>query len=225
MAKPCRFQLPGEDVWMSENEFKQKLNDGLLDKFLIDNKVSIPSLTRNKFIPNADIASKFASPVTEAASKLEGERIGNEKEKVKKTRTSRIHVDKEAAGEKRESNLRGVKYSDIVIGGKFLDEVLDENNLSEEDKKIIREQLFDRNIEYFDFDKDSEAKWQLSAANPEDINDISDALTGLSAAEFNAFDAYSQGNYENIKPGLEYIIKFSEKGEYSDSVINTAKEI
>lgn len=66
MAKPCRFQLPGEDVWMSENEFKQKLNDGLLDKFLIDNKVSIPSL--RGFKPNADIASKFTTPVTEDAT-------------------------------------------------------------------------------------------------------------------------------------------------------------
>ena len=73
MAKPCRFQLPGEDVWMSENEFKQKLNDGLLDKFLIDNKVSIPSLTRNKFIPNADIASKFTAPVTETTQTTKDE--------------------------------------------------------------------------------------------------------------------------------------------------------
>lgn len=71
MAKPCRFQLPGEDVWMSENEFKQKLNDGLLDKFLIDNKVSIPSL--RGFKPNADIASKFTSPVTETTQPAKNE--------------------------------------------------------------------------------------------------------------------------------------------------------
>lgn len=71
MAKPCRFQLPGEDVWMSENEFKQKLNDGLLDKFLIDNKVSIPSL--RGFKPNTDIASKFTAPVTETTQTTKDE--------------------------------------------------------------------------------------------------------------------------------------------------------
>jgi hypothetical protein len=71
MAKPCRFQLPGEDVWMSENEFKQKLNDGLLDKFLIDNKVSIPSL--RGFKPNTDIASKFTAPVTETTQPTKDE--------------------------------------------------------------------------------------------------------------------------------------------------------
>jgi hypothetical protein len=71
MAKPCRFQLPGEDVWMSENEFKQKLNDGLLDKFLIDNKISIPSL--RGFKPNTDIASKFTAPVTETTQTTKDE--------------------------------------------------------------------------------------------------------------------------------------------------------
>ena len=71
MAKPCRFQLPGEDVWMTENEFKQKLNDGLLDKFLIDNQVSIPSL--RGFKPNTDIASKFTAPVTETTQTTKDE--------------------------------------------------------------------------------------------------------------------------------------------------------
>lgn len=71
MAKPCRFQLPGEDVWMSENEFKQKLNDGLLDKFLMNDKVSIPSL--RGFKPNADIASKFTAPVTETTQTTKDE--------------------------------------------------------------------------------------------------------------------------------------------------------
>lgn len=176
--------------------------------------------------PVAETSQEETSPSgVVQEEQVQGEKLDTEKDKGKRPRTTKIAGAKEVADEKRESNLKGVKYSDIVVGGKFLDKILDENNLSEEDKKIIKEQLFDRSIEYFDFNKDSEAKWQLSAANPEDINDISDALTGLSAAEFSAYDSYSQGNYKNIKPALEYIIEFSEKGEYSDAVINTAKEI
>jgi hypothetical protein len=44
MAKPCRYQIKGQDTWMSEAEFKKALNDGLLDTFLLENQVSIPSL-------------------------------------------------------------------------------------------------------------------------------------------------------------------------------------
>ena len=40
MANPCKFQIPGEDRWMTEDEFKQRLSEGLLDKFMVDNNLS-----------------------------------------------------------------------------------------------------------------------------------------------------------------------------------------
>lgn len=40
MANPCKFQLPGEDRWMTEDEFKQRLSEGLLDKLMVDNNLS-----------------------------------------------------------------------------------------------------------------------------------------------------------------------------------------
>jgi hypothetical protein len=41
MAKPCRYQLPGEDKWMSESEFKKALNDGLIDKYIGEGTIAI----------------------------------------------------------------------------------------------------------------------------------------------------------------------------------------
>lgn len=41
MAKPCRYQLPGTDTWMSESEFKKTLNDGLIDQYVNDGVISI----------------------------------------------------------------------------------------------------------------------------------------------------------------------------------------
>jgi len=44
MAKPCRYQIKGQDTWMSEAELKKTLNDGLLDTLMSENNISIPSL-------------------------------------------------------------------------------------------------------------------------------------------------------------------------------------
>jgi polyhydroxyalkanoate synthesis regulator phasin len=44
MAKPCRYQLPGTDTWMSESEFKKALNDGLIDKFMTENNIAVRGL-------------------------------------------------------------------------------------------------------------------------------------------------------------------------------------
>jgi hypothetical protein len=66
MAKPCRYKLPGQDTWMSEDEFKKSLADGLLDKFAIDDKIAV----RN-FKPDATAAEKFRAPVTETAPQAE----------------------------------------------------------------------------------------------------------------------------------------------------------
>ena len=66
MAKPCRYRLPGQDTWMSEDEFKKSLADGLLDKFAIDDKIAV----RN-FKPDVTAAEKFRAPVTETAPQAE----------------------------------------------------------------------------------------------------------------------------------------------------------
>ena len=63
MAKPCKYRFPGQDTWMSEDEFKKSLADGLLDKFILDDKASIPSL--RGFKADATAAQKFRAPTTE----------------------------------------------------------------------------------------------------------------------------------------------------------------
>lgn len=64
MAKACKYRLPGQETWMSEDDFKKSLADGLLDKFILDDKASIPSL--RGFKADATAAEKFKAPVTEA---------------------------------------------------------------------------------------------------------------------------------------------------------------
>lgn len=65
MAKACKYRLPGQETWMSEDDFKKSLADGLLDKFILDDKASIPSL--RGFKADATAAQKFRATVTEAA--------------------------------------------------------------------------------------------------------------------------------------------------------------
>ncbi len=65
MAKPCKYRLPGQESWMSESDFKKTLSDGLLDKFILDDKASIPSL--RGFKADATAAEKFRAPVSEVA--------------------------------------------------------------------------------------------------------------------------------------------------------------
>ena len=55
--KPCKYQLPGSDTWMSELEFKKALVDGLLDQLVMDSGVSIPSL--KGFSPEPERAETF----------------------------------------------------------------------------------------------------------------------------------------------------------------------
>lgn len=69
MAKPCRYKLAGQDTFMSEEEFKKSLADGLLDKFMIDDKVSIPTL--RGFKADTTVAEKFRAPMTETAPQAE----------------------------------------------------------------------------------------------------------------------------------------------------------
>jgi len=64
--KPCKYQLPGQDTWMSEAEFKKALNDGLLDKFFIESGISIPAL--RGFKPESARAESY---------NLKGSKFGN----------------------------------------------------------------------------------------------------------------------------------------------------
>ena len=70
MAKPCKYRLPGQETWMSEDDFKKSLADGLLDKFILDDKASIPSL--RGFKADATSAQKFRAPVAETAPTTTG---------------------------------------------------------------------------------------------------------------------------------------------------------
>lgn len=61
--KPCKgYKLPGQDTYMSEADFKKVLADGLLDKFVLDDKIAVRG-----FKANAASAEKFRAPVAEAA--------------------------------------------------------------------------------------------------------------------------------------------------------------
>lgn len=58
----CRYQIVGQDTWLDENEFKSKLSEGLLDKFIIDNNLSIPTLKGFKVDVNAAESFKMEQP-------------------------------------------------------------------------------------------------------------------------------------------------------------------
>lgn len=59
----CRYQIVGQDTWLDENEFKSKLSEGLLDKFIIDNNLSIPTLKGFKVDSNAAEAFRTEQPM------------------------------------------------------------------------------------------------------------------------------------------------------------------
>lgn len=63
----CKYQLEGQDNWMSESELKKMLNEGLLDKLMIDNDIKIRGLK-----PVESLAKSFGKPAvteTETAKK------------------------------------------------------------------------------------------------------------------------------------------------------------
>jgi len=119
-------------------------------------------------------------------------------------------------------SLRGVKYSDIVVGNKYLEDILSDNNLSDDEKKEVRE-IFSRNVDYFKFDKEGEQKFQEKFANPEDITDVADIIAGVSAAQQSAFDSHNTRNYENVKDAVNYIV--NNPNDYSSKVVKAVKEI
>ena len=119
-------------------------------------------------------------------------------------------------------SLRGVKFSDIVVDDKYLEDILDDNKLSDEEKKQVRE-VFTRGVTYFKFDKEGEQKFQEKFANPEDITDVADIITGVSAAEESNFNNYNTANYENVKDAIKYIL--NNPNDYSPNVVKALTEI
>jgi hypothetical protein len=119
-------------------------------------------------------------------------------------------------------SLRGVKFSDIVVDDKYLEDILDDNKLSDEEKKQVRE-VFTRGVTYFKFDKEGEQKFQEKFANPEDITDVADIITGVSAAEESNFNNYNTTNYENVKDAIKYIL--NNPNDYSPNVVKALTEI
>lgn len=55
----CKYKLGSSDSWMSEDEFKEALNNGLLDKAILDNGLKI-----NGFKPKSELAKNFSTPTT-----------------------------------------------------------------------------------------------------------------------------------------------------------------
>ncbi len=119
------------------------------------------------------------------------------------------------------TSYKGVKYADIVVGDKYLEDILSDNKLSENEKQEVRE-VFDV-VGYFKFDKSGEQKFQEKFANPEDITEIADILTGVSAAQQSAFNNYNIRNYDNVKDAINYII--NNPKEYSPKVVKVFEEI
>jgi hypothetical protein len=120
------------------------------------------------------------------------------------------------------TSLRGVKYSDIVVGDKYLEDILSDNKLSEDEKQQVRE-IFARGVDYFKFDKEGEQKFQEKFSNPEDITDVADIIAGLSSAQESAFDFYNTKNYDNVKDAVNYIV--SNPNDYSPKVVKAVNEI
>lgn len=67
MAKPCRYQLPGTDTWMSESEFKKALNDGLIDKFMTENNISVRGLKPKAVTTPVEAQPTVETPVEPVA--------------------------------------------------------------------------------------------------------------------------------------------------------------
>jgi len=156
-------------------------------------------------------------------TKEEQDLIDNrEKQKQYETKKETPQEGSVGVGGDAGTSLLGVKYSDIIVDDKYLEDILSDNKLSEEEKKQVRD-VFARAVDYFKFDKEGEQKFQEKFANPEDITDVADIITGLSAAQQSAFSFYNTKNYENVKDAVNYIA--NNPNEYSPKVVKAVKEI
>ena len=82
MAKPCRYQLPGTDTWMSESEFKKALNDGLIDKYVNDGVISIRNFKPKAVTAPVATETAVETPATPVAETKEVKIPKNKKERI-----------------------------------------------------------------------------------------------------------------------------------------------
>ena len=141
---------------------------------------------------------------------------------------SELPKQKENVGEEvvttraKNKTLTGVKYEDIVIGDKRLEDILDDNNLSDYEKDKVRD-IFSRGINYFEFNKEDAKKWQEKFINPEDIEEVSDLATAISAKQQSDFQFHNDRNYENVKSQIDYIV--NNPKDFSPNIIKVISEI
>ncbi len=131
-------------------------------------------------------------------------------------------VESEGLKDESPKNFRGVKYSDIFVGGKGLEDILDDNKLSDSEKNTVRD-IFSRNMDYFKFDKAAEQRFQEGAANSEDITDILDAIHGANVANESSFYNYNDLNYNNVKDAVRYVSENA--NEFPPKVVKAVSEI
>jgi hypothetical protein len=55
----CKYKVKGTDTWVDENQMKEMLNKGLLDKAMLDNNVSITGIK-----PSKELADSFSGATT-----------------------------------------------------------------------------------------------------------------------------------------------------------------
>lgn len=123
MAKPCRYQLPGTDTWMSESEFKKALNDGLIDKFMTENNISVRGLK-----PKAVTAPVEAQPAVETPATP-----------VAETKTEPV-AETKAPEFKKQSPLDDELDSAIIDMENIEEEIAIEKDNIREEKERIKEE-------------------------------------------------------------------------------------
>ena len=210
----------------NEIKFKQSQVDEINAK--IQEEAIKPKITKQLEIPKpqtdaVQVEAAGQVPVLTEATVGEEVEQGEPQPKAEVvTEEGKEEIGGFGLGEDVGTSLRGVKYSDIIVGDKYLEDILSNNKLSEEEKKQVRE-VFSRGVDYFKFDKEGEQKFQEKFTNPEDITDIADIIEGVSLAKEAEFNFYNTKNYENVKDAVNYIA--NNPNEYSPKVVKAVKEI
>ena len=61
----CKYKVKGTDTWVDENQMKEMLNKGLLDKLMLDNNISITGIK-----PKKELADSFSGATTATNEKI-----------------------------------------------------------------------------------------------------------------------------------------------------------
>lgn len=142
---------------------------------------------------------------------------------VKKTEESipKEEVKSEEKIDGEPKSMYGARYSDVVVGNKRLEDILDEHKLSEEEKGILRSAF--RNVDYFKFNAKEAEEFENKFANPESLEDVFDVIQGISLQRQSDWDWHNEMNYRNSKEVINYIVDNPNK--FSKKEVNAAKEI